>query len=69
MDDEALDNTAAASAIEFESSVSKASDKGRLIARAEEEGLFPANRSVWAARWQHPLVKSIQVRRGKAFRF
>jgi hypothetical protein len=69
MDDEALDNTAAASAIELESSASKASDRGRLIAAAEEEEeLFPANRSDWAARWQHPLVKSIQVRRGKAFR-
>ena len=69
MNDEALDNSAAASTIKLESSVSNASDRGRLIATAEEEeGLFPANRSAWAARWQHPLVKSIQVRRGKASR-
>jgi hypothetical protein len=67
MDEEALDNIAAASLIKFESSVSKASDKGRLMATAEEEG-FPANRSDWAARWQHPLVKSIQERRGKTRR-
>ena len=67
MDDEASDSTA--SVITLASSVSKAGGNGRLIAAAEEEGLFPGNRSDWAARWQHPLVKSIQMRRGKVSRF
>ena len=66
MDDEALDSTA--SAIKLESSGSKASGKARLIAMAEDDGLFFANRSAWAARWQHPLAKSIQGRRGKVSR-
>ncbi|HET8920365.1 MAG TPA: hypothetical protein VFN27_11880 [Xanthobacteraceae bacterium] len=68
MDDEALDSTAAVSAIKLESSVSKTSDRNRLIAMAGEEGLFAADRSAWADRWQHPLVKSIQTRRGKTSR-
>ena len=45
MDDEALDNTAAAEAIKLESPVSKVGGKGRPIATAEEGGLFHANRS------------------------
>ncbi len=63
MDDEALDG------IKPKSSVSKAGDRGRRIAIAEEEeGLFPAGRSAWAARWQHPLARSIGVRQGKVSR-
>jgi hypothetical protein len=42
MDDEALDG------IKLKSSVSKAGDRGRRIAIAEEEGLFPADRPAWA---------------------
>lgn len=66
MNDEAMDGTA--SAVKLESSLSSASGKTRLIAMAEEEGSFVAYRSVWGARWQHPLAKSIEARRGKAFR-
>jgi hypothetical protein len=66
MDDEALDG--APRAIKLKSSVSKAGDRGRRIAMAEEEGLFPADRSAWAARWQHPLARSIEARRGKLSR-
>jgi len=66
MNDEALDG--AASANKLESSLSRASGKARLIAAAEEEGLFSSNRSGWAARWQHPLAKSIEARRGKISR-
>lgn len=63
MDDEALDG--APRAIKLKSSVSKASDRSRRVAMAEEEGLFPSDRSTWAARWQHPLARSIEARRGK----
>ena len=68
MDDEALDSTAAVSEITVESSVSKISNRDRLIAIAGEEELFAADRSAWADRWQHPLVKSIQTRRGRTSR-
>jgi hypothetical protein len=64
MNDEAMDDTA--SAVKLENSLSSANGKARLIARAEEEGSFVAYRS--GARWQHPLAKSIEARRGKAFR-
>ena len=63
MDDEALDG--AQRAIRLISSVSKAGDRSRRIAMAEEEGSFSADRSAWAARWQHPLARSIEARRGK----
>jgi hypothetical protein len=66
MDDKALDGTA--SAIKVKGSLSTAGGKGRRIAMAEEGGLFSGNRSDWAARWQHPLMKSIDVRRGKISR-
>jgi hypothetical protein len=61
MDDEAL--SGAPSAIKIKGSVSKAGDRGRRIAMAEEEG-FPVDRTAWA-RWQHPLARSIEARRGK----
>jgi len=64
MDNEASDSTA--SVIKLASSISKAGGKGRLMATAEQESLLPGNRSDWAARWQHPLVKSIQMRRRKS---
>jgi hypothetical protein len=47
-----------------ERSTSRIGDRGRRIAIAEEEGRFQADRS--AARRQHPLVKSIEAKRGKA---
>jgi hypothetical protein len=65
MDDEALNG--APGAIKIKSSVSKAGDRGRRIAMAEEEG-FAADRSAWATRWQHPLARSIEARRGKLSR-
>jgi hypothetical protein len=63
MDDEALNG--APSAIKIRSSVSEAGDRGRRIAMAEEEGLFPVDRTASATRWQHPLARSIEARRGK----
>jgi len=48
MDDEALDG--APRLIRLKSSVSKAGDRSRRIAMAEEEGLLPADRSALAAR-------------------
>jgi hypothetical protein len=63
MDDEALDG--APRLIRLKSSVSKADDRSRRIAMAEEEGLLPADRSALAARWQHPLARSIEAKRGK----
>jgi len=65
MDDEALDG--APRAIRLKSSVSKAGDRSRRIAM-EEEGLFPADRAASAARWQHPLARSVEARRGKISR-
>ena len=69
MDDEALVGIAARGTVTLKSSGSKMSEKDRLMTIAGEEGLFPADRSALAGRWQHPLVKSIQTRRGKASRF
>jgi hypothetical protein len=66
MDDEALNG--APSAIKIRSSVSEAGDRGRRIAMAEEEGLFPVDRTAWAIRWRHPLARSIEARRGKISR-
>jgi len=65
MNDEALDGTA--SAIKPEGSLAKASGKARLIA-AEEEGLHSGDRSARSARWQHPLARSIDSRRGRISR-
>ena len=49
-----------------ERSTSRSGDRGRRIAIAEEEGRFQADRSTFAARRQHPLVKSIEAKQGKA---
>jgi hypothetical protein len=65
MDNENRRSAAVAGAIKAESST--IGDRGRLIARTEDERR-PADRSGWSGRWQHPLVKSIQERRKKAFR-
>jgi hypothetical protein len=65
MDDQSHDDANATSM----SGSSRISERGRRIAMAEEDGRFRADRSAWAARWQHPLVKSIEVRRGKASQF
>jgi hypothetical protein len=69
MDDESPDATAVASPIKLENSSSKIGHRGRLFAMADKETSFTGGRSDWAARWQHPLVKSIQTRRGKASRW
>jgi hypothetical protein len=66
MNDEALDGTAGA--IKPERSLAKASGKARLIASAEEEVLLSGDRSAWSARWQHPLARSIDSKRGKISR-
>jgi hypothetical protein len=63
MDDEALNG--APSAIKLKSSVSKAGDRDRRIAMAEGERLFSLDRTASAVRWQHPLARSIEARRGK----
>jgi hypothetical protein len=67
MDNENRRSALAAGAIKTEHSGSKNGDRGRLIARAEDEHR-PADRSGWSGRWQHPLVKSIQERRRKPSR-
>jgi len=64
MDEQARIRAGAMSAPER--STSRIGDRGRRIAIAEEEGLFQADRSTFAARWQHPLVKSIEAKQGKA---
>jgi hypothetical protein len=65
MDDETPDSAAAVSAIKRESSASNIGGRGRLAAIAEE-GYGLNGHSAWSSRWQHPLLKSIQARRGKA---
>ena len=66
MDNDALNG--ARSAIKIRSSIPKAGDRSRRIAMAEEEGLFPVDRTASATRWQHPLARSIEARRGKVTR-
>jgi hypothetical protein len=66
MDNNDWHSTPGASATESESSGSKIRYRARLTPVAEEAP--HAARSGWNSRWQHPLVKLIQERRGKARR-
>ena len=66
-----MDNQAdpfATSTIKPESSVSKLNERIRRIALAED-GYAAADRSGCGNRWQHPLLKSMQTRRGKSAKF
>jgi hypothetical protein len=67
MDEHAHNDGAKAPALK--SSRSRIGDRIRRFAIAEEEELFGAGRSAGGVRWQHPLVKSIGARRGKASQF
>jgi len=55
----------AANLIEFATHVSNTSDRVRLLALAEEDYCLTKQPSR-ANRWQHPLQRSIQVRRREA---
>jgi len=67
MDSETWHRTPGASATKADTSVSKIGHSGRRTA-VIDEGHHGADRSKWSRRWQHPLVKSIHDRRGKARR-
>jgi len=68
MDNEIRLGAPVANEIQLERSALKIDDKARRFALAEE-GYPAADRSCWSGRWRHPLMKSIQGRRGKPSRF